>query len=123
MNWAWAIRGMIDKLIGGVGLRRGRASRKTLRIGDALDFWRVLVIDPEKKRFLLYAEMKLPGEAWLEFSIHKEGKQFRLVQSAIFRPKGILGRLYWYVLYIPHVFLLQGLVKEVLKRSTLYKKG
>lgn len=121
MNWAWSIRGMIDELLGGVGLRRGRVSRKHLRIGDALDFWRVLLIDPEKKRLLLYAEMKLPGEAWLEFSIHKKGKMHELRQSAIFRPLGIFGRLYWYILLIPHYFLLKGLVKAVIKKADLYK--
>ncbi|MEL7431888.1 MAG: SDR family oxidoreductase [Chlamydiota bacterium] len=122
MNWAWTIRGMIDELIGGVGIRRGRASRKKLRIGDALDFWRVLLIDEKERRLLLYAEMKLPGEAWLEFAIHKKGKTFYLQQSAIFRPLGILGRLYWYALYVPHYFLLKGLLKQVIQRSSHYPK-
>jgi len=117
MNWAWKIRGYIDKLIGGVGLRGGRVPRKELKIGDPLDFWRVLFIDSEKYRLLLLAEMKLPGEAWLEFSIKKNNSEYLFIQTITFRPRGLFGRIYWYTLYLPHVLLLKGLSREVIKRS------
>ncbi len=119
MTWAWKIRGAFDKLFGGIGLRRGRVSRKEIRIGDALDFWRVLLIDPEKYRLLLYAEMKLPGEAWLEFAVKTQNGKSELIQSAIFRPKGLLGRLYWAVLYPIHVILLKGLAKQIVIRASI----
>lgn len=95
-NWMWRIRGLLDKLVGGVGLRRGRRSAYELKPGDALDFWRVLVADKEHGRLLLLAEMKLPGEAWLEFRIKTEGGVSKLYQTATFRPLGLWGRLYWY---------------------------
>ncbi len=91
-NWLWGIRGFMDKLNGGVGLRRGRKNENQIEPGDALDFWRVLVADRTAKRLLLYAEMKLPGEAWLEFKIENN----TLIQTATFRPLGLKGRLYWY---------------------------
>ncbi len=91
MNWAWRVRGMLDRLVGGSGLRRGRRDPLHLRAGDAVDFWRVLLADRAGGRLILFAEMRLPGEAWLEFEIN-EGN---LRQTAIFRPLGLLGRLYW----------------------------
>ena len=97
-NFLWGIRGFMDKLAGGGGLRRGRTHSSKIDAGDALDFWRVLVADREKKRLLLYAEMILPGDAWLEFKIVKEDGENILKQTATFRPSGILGRLYWYCL-------------------------
>ena len=90
----WSIRGLIDRALGGSGLRRGRTNQNEIHTGDALDFWRVLVADKKSMRLLLYAEMKLPGEAWLEFHI----KDQKLYQTATCRPKGVLGRLYWYIL-------------------------
>ncbi len=97
MNWAWKLRGVMDKMVGGIGVRRGRRSPTDLRSGDALDFWRVLLADREGGRLILYAEMKLPGEAWLEFAVEPSaaGGQ-RLRQTATFRPQGLLGRLYWF---------------------------
>ncbi len=89
-NGLWKLRGYVDKLFGGVGLRRGRTHETNLEAGDPLDFWRVLLADKKEKRVLLFAEMKLPGEAWLEFKIIKD----RLYQRAVFRPKGVWGRLY-----------------------------
>jgi len=106
-NWAWGLRGFMDKLFGGVGLRRGRTHPTRLRPGDALDFWRVVLADEEKGRLLLYAEMKLPGEAWLEFRI-EEGS---LLQTATFRPKGIWGRLYWILLYPIHVYIFRKMCR------------
>ncbi len=97
MNWAWKARGILDKVIGGIGIRRGRRHPTELRSGDALDFWRVLLADRAGGRLILYAEMKLPGEAWLEFAVEPDGKGGnQLRQTATFRPHGVLGRLYWF---------------------------
>jgi uncharacterized protein YbjT (DUF2867 family) len=113
-NFLWRIRGYIDKLAGGVGLRRGRRSLTDIHPGDALDFWRVLVSDRINRRLLLYAEMKLPGEAWLEFRIEQDaGGPGRLVQQATFRPNGLFGRLYWYALYPAHFFVFGGMARNI----------
>jgi uncharacterized protein YbjT (DUF2867 family) len=112
-NWLWSLRGVLDKMFGGVGLRRGRTNSSTINAGDTLDFWRVLVADKPNKRLLLYAEMKLPGEAWLEFVIvRKEGQDY-LKQSATFRPKGLLGRLYWYSVLPFHYFVFRGMAENI----------
>lgn len=114
-NYLWAVRGLIDKMVGGVGLRRGRRNDTELTEGDALDFWRVLVADKPKKRLLLFAEMKLPGEAWLEFNI-EEGEQNNILhQKATFRPKGLLGRLYWYGVYPLHFLVFPGMAKGIIQ--------
>lgn len=110
-NWLWKIRGLIDKLVGGVGLRRGRTNQKELMAGDALDFWRVLYADKNEGRLLLFAEMKLPGEAWLEFKIENE----YLMQTATFRPLGVAGRIYWYAVYPFHGMIFNGLIKKLTK--------
>tara|TARA_R110002096_G_scaffold109056_4_gene238618 strand:+ start:35546 stop:37027 length:1482 start_codon:yes stop_codon:yes gene_type:complete len=113
-NWLWKIRGYMDKFVGGVGLRRGRRSPTELFPGDSLDFWRVLLADDEKKRLLLFAEMKLPGEAWLEFKIeHNNEKTASLVQTATFRPKGLYGRLYWYSVLPFHGFIFKNMAKNI----------
>lgn len=109
-NVLWRLRGMLDKLSGGVGLRRGRTHPFELHAGDALDFWRVLLADKEGKRVLLYAEMKLPGEAWLEFRIDAKNQ---LHQEATFRPRGLLGRLYWYAVLPLHFFVFQGMLRRL----------
>ncbi|VXB50116.1 Epimerase [Flavobacterium sp. 9AF] len=111
-NWMWKIRGFLDKLAGGVGLRRGRTHPTHIDNGDALDFWRVLLADREKKRLLLFAEMRLPGEAWLEFRIDENQV---LHQIATFRPKGLLGRLYWYSLVPFHFFIFGGMIRNIVK--------
>tara|TARA_Y100000758_G_scaffold292591_2_gene247965 strand:- start:391 stop:1110 length:720 start_codon:yes stop_codon:yes gene_type:complete len=108
-NFLWRIRGIIDKLFGGVGLRRGRTNQTSLSVGDALDFWRVLYADKSEGRLLLFAEMKLPGEAWLEFKIFDN----KLSQTATFRPKGLLGRIYWFVVYPFHGIVFDGLIKKL----------
>ncbi|NNK21502.1 MAG: SDR family oxidoreductase, partial [Flavobacteriaceae bacterium] len=105
-NWLWKIRGFIDKLTGGVGLRRGRTHPDKIYPGDSLDFWRVLLADKKGKRLLLFAEMRLPGEAWLEFKIDKNNV---LHQTATFRPKGLRGRLYWYSIVPFHYFIFGGM--------------
>ncbi len=110
-NALWKLRGYIDKLFGGVGLRRGRTNATSLDSGDALDFWRVLYANKEEGRLLLFAEMKLPGEAWLDF--HMKGNT--LVQTATFRPQGILGRLYWYSVLPFHGFIFKGMMNEITK--------
>ena len=107
----------MDKLAGGVGLRRGRTSENSLNAGDALDFWRVLFADKKEGRLLLYAEMKLPGEAWLEFKI--EGN--KLIQTATFRPLGLLGRLYWYSVLPLHEFVFRGIIKKLTMPKLLEK--
>ena len=110
-DWLWKIRGFIDKLFGSVGLRRGRTSSTEINSGDALDFWRVLLADKSEGRLLLFAEMKLPGEAWLEFKIEGD----TLIQEATFRPRGLLGRMYWYASMPFHFFIFEGMAKEITK--------
>jgi hypothetical protein len=109
-NWLWGIRGFLDQLIGGVGMRRGRKNDMEINTGDTLDFWRVLLADKEEKRLLLYAEMKLPGEAWLEFKIDQNNI---LTQTATFRPLGVLGRLYWYAVLPFHGFIFNGMISKI----------
>lgn len=112
-DWLWHIRGFIDKLLGGVGLRRGRTNANTINPGDTLDFWRVLAADKTNMRLLLYAEMKLPGEAWLEFKIIEKSGKFFLHQTATFRPKGLLGRLYWFSVLPFHFFVFDGMARNI----------
>ena len=114
-DWLWGFRGFLDKLFGGVGLRRGRTNKNEIFSGDTLDFWRVLVADKQKKRLLLYAEMKLPGEAWLEFEIINKDEKNYLRQTATFRPKGLLGRLYWYSVLPFHYFVFDGMANNIIK--------
>jgi uncharacterized protein YbjT (DUF2867 family) len=111
-DWLWRIRGFIDKLFGGVGLRRGRKNQNDISPGEALDFWRVLIADRKEKRLLLFAEMKVPGEAWLEFRIDNKNI---LHQTATFRPLGLLGRLYWYSVLPFHGFIFRGIIREIAK--------
>ena len=108
-NFLWKLRGFFDQVVGGIGLRRGRTNPTELNIGDSLDFWRVIYADKNKKRLLLYAEMILPGEAWLEFKI--EGNI--LYQTATFRPKGIAGRLYWLSVVPFHYFVFNGMISKL----------
>jgi hypothetical protein len=114
-NWAWRLRGALDRILGGVGLRRGRRDPVDIRAGDALDFWRVEHVDPGKL-LRLRAEMKVPGKAWLQFEVNcLENGNAQLVQSAYFAPKGLFGLLYWYILYPLHGLIFSGLIKEVKK--------
>lgn len=108
-NWLWKLRGFLDKLSGGVGLRRGRTHVHTINNGDAVDFWRVLYAQKEEKRLLLYAEMKVPGDAWLEFKIDNH----RLTQTATFRPKGLWGRIYWYSVLPFHGAIFGGMIRKL----------
>jgi hypothetical protein len=109
-NWLWEIRGIMDQFLGGVGMRRGRKSSTEISAGETLDFWRVLLADKEEKRLLLYAEMKLPGEAWLEFKIDENNI---LTQTATFRPLGLWGRIYWFAVLPFHGFIFNGMLKNI----------
>jgi uncharacterized protein YbjT (DUF2867 family) len=111
MNWAWKCRGWMDRLFGGTGLRRGRRHPNELIPGDALDFWRVVLADRDSEvaRLMLVAEMKMPGEAWLEFEVSETG----LKQTATFRPKGLLGRVYWYSILPLHFILFPRMARKI----------
>jgi uncharacterized protein YbjT (DUF2867 family) len=115
-NWLWEIRGIMDQFMGGVGMRRGRKSATEISAGETLDFWRVLLSDKEEKRLLLYAEMKLPGEAWLEFKIDENNI---LSQTATFRPLGLWGRIYWYAVLPFHGFIFKGMLKNIASDKNL----
>jgi uncharacterized protein YbjT (DUF2867 family) len=116
-NWLWRLRGLADRMLGGVGFRRGRRSPDNLRIGDAVDFWRVENLIPDRK-LLLRAEMKVPGRAWLQFeAVPVDENRTILVQTAFFAPKGLLGLLYWYALYPIHSRIFSGLIHRVARRA------
>ena len=114
MNWAWRIRGALDRLCGGVGLRRGRRDGADLRVGEALDFWRVEAIEPGRL-LRLRAEMKVPGKAWLQFEVVAQEHESRplLTQTAIFAPKGLAGLAYWYLLYPIHGLIFGGMIRSL----------
>jgi uncharacterized protein YbjT (DUF2867 family) len=106
----WNIRGFMDRLVGGVGIRRGRTRQGEISAGDALDFWRVVYADKKGRRLLLFAEMKLPGEAWLEFKIDQDNV---LRQTATFRPMGIWGRMYWIAMLPFHALIFTGMIRNI----------
>lgn len=108
----WKVRGFIDKLFGGYGLSRGRRDPKDLRIGDSVDFWKVVDLQ-DGNRLLLFAQMKLPGRAWLEWLI----KDNNLYQSAYFYPHGLFGRIYWYLMLPFHWFIFSGMAKNIIKKA------
>jgi uncharacterized protein YbjT (DUF2867 family) len=117
LNWTWRIRGWADKLIGGVGLRRGRRNPDELRVGEALDFWRVEAVEPGRL-LRLRAEMKVPGKAWLEFrSLPEPDGKTLLTQTAYFASRGIAGFLYWYLLYPIHGFIFSGMIRRIADRA------
>ncbi|WP_442846474.1 SDR family oxidoreductase [Leeuwenhoekiella sp. H156] len=109
-DFLWKIRGFIDKVAGGVGLRRGRTHSNEIYEGDSLDFWRVLLADKEERRLLLFAEMRVPGEAWLDWEIDEDNV---LHQTATFRPKGLWGRLYWFSMLPFHYFIFSGMIRNI----------
>jgi tryptophan-rich sensory protein len=111
-NWLWRLRGGIDLLCGGVGLRRGRRDPDSLRVGDTVDWWRVEAFEPDR-RLLLRAEMKLPGRAWLEFTAGPAPGGTRIGQTAIYEPAGIGGRAYWYMLYPVHQLIFSGMLRGI----------
>lgn len=129
-DWAWRMRGFLDRLLGGVGLRRGRRDPQALRCGDAVDFWRVEAIEEDHEAYLLRlrAEMKVPGSAWLQFeSSPLENGRANLVQTAFFAPKGLSGFLYWYALYPLHSLIFSGMIRKIKEevefRSTIKEKS
>jgi uncharacterized protein YbjT (DUF2867 family) len=115
-NWIWRLRGALDRILMGGGTSRGRKSTSGLEINDVIEFWRVedYII---YSRLLLRAEMKLPGRAWLDFRIYKEGDRNRLTVKAYYQTKSLLGKLYWYVFLPFHVLIFQGLIREIERKS------
>jgi uncharacterized protein YbjT (DUF2867 family) len=115
-NWLWWLRGFIDLLVGGVGMRRGRRHRSEIRIGDTIDFWRVEAFEP-MKRLRLKAEMKIPGRAWLEFEVSVQDGQTVLRQTAMFDPHGLLGQAYWYSLFPLHQIIFEGMLRKIVSTA------
>ncbi len=115
-SWLWRIRGYVDLLVGGVGLRRGRRDPEQLRVGEPLDFWRVEAYEPET-RLVLRAEMKLPGKAWLEYRVEPDGDGSRIHQTAIFDPRGIFGRLYWWSVLPLHALIFGGMLRAIGRKA------
>jgi len=111
-NWLWQLRGLLDRLFGGAGLRRGRRDPDVLRVGDTVDFWRVEAIEPDC-RLRLAAEMKLPGRAWLEFEVTRDATGSVIRQTATFDAKGLLGRAYWYSVFPFHQFVFAGMLRAI----------
>jgi hypothetical protein len=117
LDWAWRLRGAVDRLVGGVGLRRGRRDPDSLRVGDALDFWRVEAVVPGVL-VRLRAEMKLPGSAWLQFeAVPRDQGATLLVQTAFFSPRGVAGLLYWYLLFPVHGLVFSGMIRKLAARA------
>jgi hypothetical protein len=116
-NWLWRIRGFLDLLVRGVGMRRGRRDPDNLRVGDALDFWRVEAFEPDR-RLRLAAEMRLPGRAWLEFEVSEGTGSSTIRQTAIFDPVGLPGLAYWYALYPLHQLVFAGMLKGIAREAT-----
>ena len=117
-NWLWRLRGFLDYLFGGVGLRRGRRDPERLRVGESVDFWRVEEYEPNK-RLRLLAEMNLPGRAWLEFEVKPSEEGTEIHQTAIFDPLGSLGQLYWYILYPLHARIFTGMLKNIARQASV----
>jgi uncharacterized protein YbjT (DUF2867 family) len=115
-NWLWQLRGALDLLVGGVGMRRGRPSPAALRVGDTLDFWRVEAIEPGR-RLRLAAEMLVPGRAWLEFEVSGDGQSSTIRQTATFDPTGWFGRAYWYALYPVHQLVFGGMLRAIARAA------
>jgi uncharacterized protein YbjT (DUF2867 family)/uncharacterized protein YndB with AHSA1/START domain len=113
LDWSWRLRGILDRLVGGAGLRRGRRDPKQVRVGDAVDFWRVEAVEQDHL-LRLRAEMKLPGRAWLQFEVESRGEERTgLKQTAFFAPRGLAGFLYWYTLYPLHSLVFSGLIRKI----------
>lgn len=111
-DWLWRLRGWLDVLVGGVGTRRGRRDGENLEPGDVLDCWRVECVEPDR-RLRLFAEMKLPGRAWLEFEALPDDDGSRITQTATFAPMGVLGVLYWYALWPIHELVFRGMLRNL----------
>ena len=118
MDWAWALRGWMDKVIGGVGLRRGRRHPDDIRAGESLDFWRVEALEPDRL-MRLRAEMKVPGKAWLQFESRPQDGRTLLTETAYYEPHGFFGFLYWYAMWPFHAFLFDGLIRRLAARARM----
>ncbi|MSX18932.1 MAG: DUF2867 domain-containing protein [Actinobacteria bacterium] len=116
-GWLWYLRGLLDRMVGGVGLRRGRRDPQFLRVGDSVDFWRVEEIEKEKK-LRLYAEMILPGKAWLEFTLTVKDGETVVTQDALFAPRGLGGQIYWYLVSPFHFFIFPTMLRNIVKAAT-----
>jgi len=122
-NSLWRIRGFLDVLAGGVGSRRSRRSSTQLRVGDAVDFWRVESVE-ENRLLRLRAEMRLPGKAWLQFELQPLASgRTRITQTAFYEPRGLLGAIYWYLMYLPHKFIFPGILREISRRAENMMSG
>jgi uncharacterized protein YbjT (DUF2867 family) len=115
-NWLWRIRGFLDLLVGGVGLRRGRRDPEHVRVGDTLDFWRVEAYEPDRQ-LRLAAEMKVPGRAWLEFEVEPLATGSTIRQTAIFDPVGLFGLVYWSALYPVHALVFRGMLRGIARAA------
>jgi hypothetical protein len=115
-NWLWGARGLLDLLVGGVGVRRGRPHPERLRVGDAVDWWRVEASEPPR-RLLLAAEMKVPGRAWLEFEVVPAAEGATIRQTAVFDPVGISGLAYWYLTYPVHQLVFAGMLRQIARAA------
>jgi hypothetical protein len=113
-DWLWRLRGFLDLLVGGVGVRRGRRDPENLLPGDALDFWRVEAVEPDAL-LRLVAEMKVPGRAWLQFEVEPDGQGSILRQTALFDPLGLVGLAYWYALYPVHHLVFAGMLRGIVR--------
>jgi hypothetical protein len=116
-NFLWKLRGAIDLLVGGVGLRRGRRDSEHLSVGEPLDFWRVESYEPDRL-LRLHAEMRLPGRAWLQFEVEPDGTGCIVRQTALFKPRGLFGLLYWYGLYPIHAAIFGGMLRRISALAT-----
>jgi len=115
-DWLWRIRGLMDNVIGGVGLKRGRVCADHPRVGEVIDWWRVVQVE-ENRHLRLMAEMKLPGRAWLDFEVTPDGSGAVIRQTAVFDPKGLIGLIYWYTLVPAHAIVFGGMLREIAKRA------
>lgn len=122
LNWLWQLRGFLDLLIGGVGMRRGRRDPEKLNIGDVLDCWRVEQYEPDKL-LRLAAEMKLPGRAWLDYEVSKTSNGCQITQTALFDPVGLWGLAYWYLVWPFHKLIFSGMLREIAKRTVELKSA
>ena len=121
-NWLWTLRGFLDLLLGGVGVRRGRRDPDNLRVGDPLDFWRVEQYQPSQL-LRLHAEMKLPGRAWLEFEVTPVEHGSTIRQTAVFDPRGLLGLVYWYGIYPLHQCVFAGMLRNIARAAMCADRG
>jgi hypothetical protein len=115
-DWLWSVRGFLDRLVGGVGMSRGRRDPEELAMGDFVDCWRVEAVEADRL-LRLRAEMKVPGRAWLQFEVEPEGNGSVIRQTAIFHPRGVLGQAYWYALLPVHELVFSGMLGRIARAA------